>query len=125
LPGGSEAILLTVLADPEVSVSLAIIAAAAGNILGSVINWALGRSVDAIRGRSWFPISAATFARYRAFYLRWGIHSLWFCWAPIIGDPLTAMAGVMGAPIGRFLVIVAIAKTLRYVVVAGLARAFF
>lgn len=125
LPGGSEAILLAVIAQGQHSVVLIIVVAASGNILGAAINYALGRSVDALKEKSWFPISPAKFAHYRSFYQRWGMYSLWLCWVPIIGDPLTAIAGVMGAPLGRFLVIVTLAKTLRYVVVAALALQFF
>jgi membrane protein YqaA with SNARE-associated domain len=38
----------------------------------------------------------------------------------VIGDPLTMVAGVMREPLRSFLVIVAIAKTGRYVVIASL-----
>jgi len=39
-------------------------------------------------------------------------------WAPIIGDPLTLVAGVLREPFPVFLALVSIAKTIRYVVVA-------
>ena len=41
--------------------------------------------------------------------------------APVIGDPLTVVAGIMREPLLRFLLIVGIAKTGRYIVVALLA----
>jgi len=42
-------------------------------------------------------------------------------WAPFIGDPLTVIAGVLREPFWSFLILVAIAKTARYVVVAAIA----
>ena len=42
-------------------------------------------------------------------------------WVRTIGDPLTVVAGTMGEPLPRFLLIVGIAKTTRYVGVATLA----
>ena len=39
-------------------------------------------------------------------------------WAPIVGDPITLVAGIMREPFWRFVLLVAIAKTLRYVAVA-------
>lgn len=41
-------------------------------------------------------------------------------WVPIIGDPLTVIAGVMREPIWRFLGIVTLAKTGRYLALVAL-----
>ena len=46
-------------------------------------------------------------------------------WAPIIGDPLTLAAGVLREPIGSFLVLVAVAKMVRYLFVAAIALNLF
>jgi membrane protein YqaA with SNARE-associated domain len=40
-------------------------------------------------------------------------------WLPVVGDPLTLVAGVMGERLSVFLVLVSIAKVGRYVVLAG------
>jgi hypothetical protein len=40
-------------------------------------------------------------------------------WVPIIGDPLTIVAGALCEPFPIFLALVALAKTLRYVAVAA------
>lgn len=47
---------------------------------------------------------------------RW---SLLLSWLPIIGDPLTVVAGIMREPFLSFLVLVAIGKVARYVALAG------
>lgn len=41
-------------------------------------------------------------------------------WVPIIGDPLTLVAGVMREPLWRFLLLVTLAKAVRYGVLAAL-----
>ena len=43
-------------------------------------------------------------------------------WAPIIGDPLTAIAGVFRTPLWLFTAVVAVAKLARYLVVVGLVK---
>jgi membrane protein YqaA with SNARE-associated domain len=40
-------------------------------------------------------------------------------WAPIIGDPLTVVAGVLREPLWSFVAIVAVAKVTRYLAIAG------
>ena len=55
-------------------------------------------------------------SRAEGWYARWGRWSLLMGWAPIIGDPLTVMAGVLREPFWTFLLLVAIAKTGRYIV---------
>ncbi|MHB1409029.1 MAG: hypothetical protein ACYCXC_05495 [Acidovorax defluvii] len=41
-------------------------------------------------------------------------------WLPVVGDPLTVVAGVMREPFGVFLVLVTLAKFGRYLVLAGI-----
>jgi membrane protein YqaA with SNARE-associated domain len=95
-----------------------VLVASLGNTLGAVVNYALGRVIERFRDRRWFPAGAAALARAQGWYARWGHWSLLLSWAPIIGDPLTVIAGVMREPLWRFLLLVAIAKTARYVVLA-------
>lgn len=69
--------------------------ATAGNVLGSVVNWMLGRFLIRFSGRRWFPASPARLARVTSWYHRWGYWSLLASWVPIIGDPLTLIAGAL------------------------------
>ena len=101
--------------------SLRIVVVGAGNVLGSVVNWALGRSVDRFRDRRWFPVSYASLDRAARWYARWGHWSLLLSWMPVIGDPLTVVAGVLREPLWRFLLVVGFAKVARYVAVAAVA----
>jgi membrane protein YqaA with SNARE-associated domain len=86
-----------------------------------VINWLLGRLLACFEGRSWFPVSRAKIAKAEHWYHRYGRWSLLLSWVPIIGDPLTIVAGVLREPLLLFLVLVAMAKTTRYFAVAALS----
>ena len=125
LPGSSEAVLAGVLAAGGTSTALAIGVATVGNTLGSCVNWGLGRYFTHFRHRPWFPLKPAQFERYENWYHRWGIWSLMASWVPIIGDPLTVIAGVARTPFWLFASIVLLAKLLRYLAVAGLFNLFW
>lgn len=118
LPAQSEAALvgLQLAGNPVV---LLVLVASAGNTLGAVVNWTLGRGVERFHDRRWFPVSPSTLNRASAWYRRWGRWSLLLSWAPIGGDALTVAAGVLREPFWSFLLLVAIAKTGRYVVLAA------
>ncbi len=114
LPMQSEAVLVGLMIRGHYSVWLLLGVATAGNVLGSVVNWLLGRSVERFKGRRWFPVSPRHLENARTHYQRWGHWSLLLSWVPIIGDPLTLVAGVMREPFWRFLVLVTLAKGARY-----------
>ena len=116
LPMQSEPVLVALLLLSEQPIWALVAVASLGNTLGSCINWLLGRAVERFRSRRWFPVSPDKLSRAEAWYARWGRWSLLMSWAPIIGDPLTVMAGVLREPFWTFLLLVAIAKTGRYIV---------
>ena len=121
LPAQSEAGLAALILAAPSSVTLLVITASLGNILGAVVNWYLGRGLTGFAGKWWFPANSGQLARTTGWYDKYGRWSLLLSWVPIIGDPLTVVAGIMREPLPRFLLIVGIAKTARYVVVAVLA----
>ncbi|MES5099540.1 YqaA family protein [Agrobacterium sp. BA1120] len=116
LPAQSEALLVVLLVTGEYSVIALIAVASAGNILGSIINWTLGRGLEQFRGRRWFPVSEATLEKAQGWYRRYGKWSLLASWVPIIGDPITVAAGVLKEPLPMFILLVSIAKIGRYAV---------
>lgn len=119
LPAQSEAVLAGMLLSKNYSVTALLLVATVGNVLGAVVNWLLGRGIERFRGRRWFPASEATLERATRWYHRYGRWSLLLSWLPIIGDPLTVVAGVLREPLGSFLAIVTIAKAGRYLVLAA------
>jgi membrane protein YqaA with SNARE-associated domain len=102
-----------------------VIVASLGNTLGSVINWVIGRQIERFKDRRWFPASPEQLERASRWYQRYGYWSLLLSWAPFIGDPLTLAAGLMREPLGIFILLVAIAKTVRYVLFAALIQGVF
>ena len=117
LPAQSEAALVALLLRGHSPLWLVVVASA-GNVLGSTLNWWLGREVMRFQDRRWFPIKADKLARAQAWYGRYGKWSLLLSWVPVIGDPLTFAAGVMREPLRVFLPLVAFAKTARYALLA-------
>lgn len=103
---------------------LLVMVASLGNVLGSIVNWLLGRFIARFEGRRWFQVTCEQVARAEGWYHRYGRWSLLFSWAPIIGDPLTIVAGVLREPLPVFLVLVTIAKVARYIAVTVLANSW-
>jgi membrane protein YqaA with SNARE-associated domain len=124
LPGSSEAALLALMALTRWSLATLIGVATVGNTLGSVVNWLLGLYVERWRNHPRFPVKPADFVRYQGWYRRWGVWSLLLAWVPIIGDPLTVMAGVMRTPLWLFILVTGIGKLARYLAVAGVVNYF-
>jgi membrane protein YqaA with SNARE-associated domain len=118
LPMQSEAVLVGLLLAERHPAWLLVVVAGTGNVLGSVLNWWLGRSIERFRDRRWFPVSAAALERAQRWYRRRGKWSLLLSWVPVIGDPLTVVAGVLREPFPTFLVLVTVAKFGRYIVLA-------
>jgi membrane protein YqaA with SNARE-associated domain len=118
LPLQSEAVLVGLILSDRYWLWLLLAVATLGNVLGSVVNWLLGRAIERFRDRRWFPVSARHLENARRHYQRYGHWSLLLSWLPVIGDPLTLVAGVMREPLGRFLLIVTLAKGARYGAVA-------
>jgi membrane protein YqaA with SNARE-associated domain len=119
LPAQSEAVLAGLLATGSFSPAMLILVASVGNILGSTVNWVLGRGIERFRDRPWFPVRPAALDRATGWYHRYGRWSLLLSWMPIIGDPLTVVAEVLREPLWSFVAIVAVAKVARYLAVAG------
>jgi len=124
LPMQSEAVLVGLLLAGQQPPWLLVLVATVGNVLGSVVNWWLGRGIERFRDRRWFPASPDAMARAERWYRRRGRWSLLLSWVPVIGDPLTVVAGVMREPFPTFLLLVTVAKAGRYIVLA-LATAGF
>lgn len=124
LPVSSEAVLAALSAAEGYELWLLIAVATAGNTLGAVINWLLGRYCLHWRDRRWFPVSSEALDRAADRFNRYGQWSLLFAWLPIVGDPLTFAAGMLAVQFRVFLILVAIGKAARYVAVAALARQF-
>ncbi len=119
LPAQSEAVLVGLLLAGEQPALALVLVAGMGNVLGSLVNYALGRAALHFRDRRWFPAGPAALERASRWYGRYGRWSLLLSWAPFIGDPLTVAAGVLREPLWSFLLLVALAKFGRYALLAA------
>lgn len=125
LPIQSEILLTGLILNTDYWVPGLVIVASIGNTLGSVVNWAIGLRIERFKDRRWFPATPDQLDRASRWYRRYGYWSLLLSWAPFIGDPLTLAAGLMREPFATFILLVAIAKTLRYVVFTALLLGMF
>ena len=94
--------------------------ATAGNTLGAAVNWLLGRYLLHYQDRSWFPFKPDTLGLAQGWFQRYGVWSLLLSWAPIVGDSLTFIAGLMGVRFSLFLLLTALGKGARYAMMVGL-----
>ncbi|MDH1557578.1 YqaA family protein [Pseudomonas sp. MDMC216] len=120
LPLQSEAVLVALLLAGQHPLWALLLVATLGNVLGSWVNWLLGRSIEHYRERRWFPVSPARLQQAQGWYARYGRWSLLLSWMPVIGDPLTLVAGVMRERLWIFMAIVTLAKASRYAVLTAL-----
>ena len=92
-------------------------AASIGNTLGAMVNWVLGRYLEHFKGRRWFPVSEKQLRKAQHWFNRYGVWTLLLAWLPLVGDPLTVVAGVMRVRLWLFTVLVGLGKSARYALV--------
>ena len=125
LPAQSEALLAyQVSLNPSYTAQL-ITVATIGNVLGSIVDWWLGRLAKKFKDKSWFPVSEDKLLQGEQFYRKYGRFSLLLSWAPFIGDPITIVAGVLREPLWSFITLALIAKYFRYLFVVSSVSIIF
>ena len=117
LPFSSELSLAGLISTSNFNNSLLLIAASLGNILGSVVNWLIGFYSRNFTSKKWFPFNETQITRSSKWFEKFGKGSLLFAWVPIFGDPLTLVAGLLRVRFLDFIILVAIGKVSRYLVV--------
>lgn len=115
LPLSSELVLATLLLSGE-SPALLISVATFGNVLGSLCNYALGYWASLGVIKKWLNMSEQEFISAERRFKKYGLLSLCFAWVPVIGDPLTVMAGILRIRLHWFLLLVGAGKLGRYIV---------
>ena len=117
LPLSSELALASLLKTNEYNSFVLIGTASLGNILGSVFNWLLGFYLFKCINKKWFPFEESQINTASKRFSKFGVWSLLFAWVPIIGDPLTFIAGILKVNFFLFLALVALGKISRYFLV--------
>ena len=124
LPFSSEAVLAGLTAAGGHEILLLWAVATAGNTMGAMVNWVLGRWCLHWQDRKWFPFKAEDLDKADKWFAKWGVWSLLLSWVPIIGDPITFAAGFLRVKFWLFSVLVLIAKGGRYAAVLLIAQGF-
>lgn len=119
LPGASEILFVGLAASERIDTGLLLATATTGNTLGSVVNWFCGRFLVHYRDRRWFPVPPRQIDRASGFFRRYGMWSLLLAWAPVGGDALTVIAGMLRIRLLPFTLLVGIGKFARYLFLAG------
>lgn len=112
LPLGSEALLIYNIKE-GLNIYILLFVATFGNVLGSVFNYYLG-----LKGEEYLIEKKLVKQKYidisKKYFDKFGSISILFAWLPIIGDPITFIAGVLKYNFRKFLILVIISKFSRY-----------
>ena len=115
MPLSSEIVFTTMLLTNLFEKNILLIVASSGNILGSIFNWYLGKKITIFQDRKWFPVSQEQLNKSQKYFQKYGLWSLLLAWVPVIGDPLTLLAGVLKVRFSIFFILVSISKISRYI----------
>ena len=115
-PLGSEALLIYDIKEGY-NLYLLLLFATIGNSLGSVINYFLG-----LKGEEYLLkkslIKESYIIKCKKYFDKYGLYTILFSWLPIIGDPITFVAGILKYDFKKFLILVIVAKFSRYLFLA-------
>jgi len=114
LPASSEITLASLFLTNNFNALGLFLSASFGNILGSVFNWFLGFYLLFYTSKSWFPFNQIQIDKASKWFKKFGIWSLLFAWVPIVGDPITLVAGILKIRFSIFLFLVSLGKISRY-----------
>ena len=85
--------------------------------MGSVINYFLG-----LKGEEYLLKKSLLKEEYiiksKNYFDKYGAFSILFSWLPIVGDPITFVAGILKYDFKKFLILVIVAKFSRYLFLA-------
>ncbi len=111
-PLGSEALLIIDIKEGY-NILLLLFSATLGNSLGSIVNYYLG-----LKGEKYLISKNILSEKYinisKNYFDKYGFICLLFAWLPIIGDPITFVAGILKYDFKKFIILVIISKFLRY-----------
>ena len=124
LPISSEILLASLVLSGKYDLMWLWTWATVGNVTGSMINWVLGRYFIRLVDKSELSksLSQSNIDKAKKMFLKYGTWTLLLTWLPVIGDPLSFVAGVFRVPIFLFIVLVSLGKGVRYFIVIYLIK---
>lgn len=121
LPFSSEALLAAMSFGPWSSLSLLAVASA-GNTLGGLTNYGIGRWVPQGWLMRLLRVDPAKAEKWQGLVQRYGSWSALLCWLPVVGDPIAVALGLFRVRFLPVSVLMFIGKAVRYAVVIGAMR---
>jgi len=116
IPFGSEALLIYDIKEGY-NIYYLLFFATLGNSLGSLFNYFLG-----LKGEEFLIkknlVKEKSILKTKNYFDKYGSICILFSWLPLIGDPITFIAGVLKYNLKLFILLVVIAKFLRYLFLA-------
>ncbi|PPR10258.1 MAG: Inner membrane protein YqaA [Proteobacteria bacterium] len=122
-PAQSELLLTSLIVSEKYSVLILLAVASAGNVVGSILNYYIGRYLMHFKNHKYFPIKENMLETSKKYFKKYDSKILLMAWMPVVGDPLTVVAGAFRTNIWMFILLVSIGKTFRYMIVIGTALA--
>ncbi len=123
LPFSSEAMLLAMVGMGG-SVGSLLVVATAGNTLGGLVNYGLGRWLPTGRLARGLGLDVVKAERWQALVQRRGAWMALLCWLPVIGDPIAIALGLFRAPFVPSALFMLFGKAARYAILLWGARPF-
>lgn len=114
-PLGSEALLLYDLSI-NLNVYLLFLFATLGNTLGSIVNYYIGLKGERFLAKKKI-LKKEKVIKTKRIFDKYGAYTLLFSWVPIIGDPITIVAGMLRYDLKKFIYLTLISKGVRYIFV--------
>lgn len=118
IPFGSEALLIYDIKEGY-NIYFLVGFATLGNSLGSILNYFLGLKGEAFLIKKNL-LKEKSILKSKKYFDKYGWFCILFSWVPIIGDPLTFIAGVLKFNLKLFVLLVVVAKFSRYLFITFL-----
>lgn len=115
-PMGSEALFGYYISTNSLDNIFLLLSATVGNTLGACVNYFLGlKGFEYLKHKNF--LNEKLYNKSLSSFQKYGIYSLLFSWVPIIGDPITFVAGILKINFYIFLSLVLVGKLCRYVAI--------
>ena len=115
-PLGSEALFVYNIHEGY-SLFLLLLFATLGNVLGSCLNYYFGLKGEAYLEEKRY-IKKEKITYFKTLFDKYGGYTLLLSWMPLIGDPITFIAGILKYNFKYFFMLVLMAKFGRYAILA-------
>jgi membrane protein YqaA with SNARE-associated domain len=90
-----------------------------GSMVGSILNYVAGRWTSLLLLKRLAESDPKRLMQAEGLFKRFGGLALLLCWIPLVGDPLTVVAGAARVSPALFLVWTTIGKCIKYAMVLG------